>query len=128
MVNGTLYVNLTDHQLDIKSGDEVYHFGPNPNPKPKLVADNILVDNNDIDEHLHVYRDVVNLPAKKDGVIYIVPLFTLDAVERMSRDKNCPNNLKGRNDLRAPGKKVFGEGGKLLYAEGLKRGTVVHRI
>jgi hypothetical protein len=82
-----------------------------------------MVKGEGMDEYVHVFKGIDGLPPKKDGIRLIVPLFTLDAVERMSREPGCPEIYKGRDDLRAPGKKVFGTGGKLLYAEGLKIGT-----
>jgi len=77
---------------------------------------------------VQIYVGIDNLPPKKEGTIYIVPLFILDAIERFSQtDSNIPNLYRNRNDLRAPGKKIFGEGGKILYAKGLKSHTEVAR-
>jgi hypothetical protein len=78
-----------------------------------------------ISEYIQVYKRIDHLPKKRQGVKYIVPLFILDAVQRFAQHPDCPELYRDRDDLVSPGKKVFVDGGKLLYADGLKAGTAV---
>lgn len=112
MKKKTTFISLLAHDANIMDANENIHFfKENKNPV-RIVWQEKVVEENVFYTVEVSAAQIENLPEEKEGVIYIVPLFVLQEKKNLG--------LEGRNDLRAPGKKVFGEGGKISFARGLR--------
>ncbi len=114
-VNGITFENLANHPVSIMSHGTIYEWDKNPNIKPELVS-----EYRGLDKYIETYRPsairIDNLPKEKRNTVYIVPLFIVNGIDELVRE----GRIRDRRDIVSPGKKVFGKGGTLLYAKGLR--------
>lgn len=117
-IDDITYINLATHPVVLKSGDYIFEFAKNKGKKPELVSEYITLKNEAIMTYAQNIVGIADLPKEQEGVRLIVPLFIVNG-----HDELVSQGLrKARYDLRSPGKKVFGQGGVLLYADGLRAG------
>lgn len=81
-VDGVIYENLADHEIKIKNGEEIITISANKGKKPELKSryEETLAP-------IKTYRQfpvrIDNLPAEKEGTIYIVPLFIVTGAREL---------------------------------------------
>ncbi len=112
------FVNLAIHPISLKSEKDIYMLDSNPGVKPELESVYNEVKGEKIKTFKHMASRIKNLPPREDKTIYIVPLFIISGIDELVRE----GKMSKRSDIRSPGKKVFGKGGKVLYANGLRMG------
>ena len=111
-IAGTDYVNMLSHDIKIMSNGTLYTIGARIGSIPRLQSEYTTLEEPIETYNQHVTK-ILNLPDQQENTILIVSLFVLSGYEEIY------GNV--RDDLRSPGKKVFGKGGKTLYALGLHK-------
>ncbi len=114
-LGNTRYVSLLGHEIKIKSGKNILKFGKS-NTVPRLYNSNVAVAG-EIPTYIQVNSYIGQLPKPAKNTIYIVSLFLAQAAATLYPE---------RTDIASPGKKKFGDGGKILYTEGLKLSNVAN--
>lgn len=116
VIRGTTYINLATHPVAINAFGTLFRWDSNPGEKPELLSKYKIKKGTYPPEYEQTPSEILNLPEPRDGVKLIVPLFIITGVESLVKR----GLMERRDDLLSPGKKVFGEGGKILYADGFK--------
>ncbi len=117
-IENITYINLADHPITIKSGDDIIEFGANEGNKPILISEYLPIEGEAIVTSRQNATAIKYLPKEIEGIKLIVPLFIVTGYAELV----AKGLRKPRYDLLSPGKKIFGEGGKVLYADGLRCG------
>ena len=112
------YINLLEHEVIIQTYKDqdikdMLMFKKSDRSKPQVTYKTVDVENPYIDimSGDKILVSVTNLPKVKEGVVYIVNAFILEALYSFDKE-----NAKY---FAAPGKQVRGSDGKVLYAKGL---------
>ncbi len=115
LINKNKYINLAKHPITI-GGTKIYTWASGNKEKPEIIYEYIEVSAAPFREYIQIPIGVEYLPEERENTILIVPLFMVNGIEKMV-EKGI---MEKRMDIRSPGKKVLGDKGKVLYADGLR--------
>ena len=108
-IGNTYYISLISHDINVKNGDRIYHFGKSKTV-PRIKNHNVPIKA-DFMTYIQIDEEIVELPAQKPNTVYIVSLFVAQAAMKLYPD---------RYDIVSLGKKVRGANGRIEYTLGLK--------
>lgn len=112
-IDGIEYINLLSHSIKIMSNKTLYEIDGCKGEIPRLQTVSSKVEGEPLETFTQKVIGITNLPKMKENTILIVSLFILNGYQEL--------NGFVRQDLRSPGKKIYGDGGKTSFAVGLKK-------